>query len=183
MAPALGLPSLRSRTSLPRRRTTPDGGLVIFYKIKKADCFHNLPNPAFVTIFIKIKMASASAEAPADKPALGLPSLRSRTSLPRRRTTPDGGLVIFYKIKKADCFHNPANPAFVTIFIKIKMAPALGFEPRTKWLTATYSTAELCRSIVIFLNISPFFHLSIRLSEKSPFFSQISHNFSKFRET
>ena len=27
-----------------------------------------------------------------------------------------------------------------------KMAPALGFEPRTKWLTATYSTAELCRN-------------------------------------
>ena len=26
------------------------------------------------------------------------------------------------------------------------MAPALGFEPRTKWLTATYSTAELCRN-------------------------------------
>ena len=28
-----------------------------------------------------------------------------------------------------------------------KMAPALGFEPRTKWLTATYSTAELRRNI------------------------------------
>ncbi len=27
-----------------------------------------------------------------------------------------------------------------------KMAPAAGFEPATKWLTATYSTAELCRS-------------------------------------
>ena len=26
------------------------------------------------------------------------------------------------------------------------MAPAAGFEPATKWLTATYSTAELCRS-------------------------------------
>ena len=103
---------------------------------------------------IGTKMASSSAEAPEDKPALGLPSLRSRTSLPRRRTTPDGELVIFYKIKKADCFHNLPNPAFVTIFIKIKMAPALGFEPRTKWLTATYSTAELCRSVV-FLNISP----------------------------
>ena len=83
--PALGLPSLRSRTSLPRRRTTPDRGLVIFYKIKKADCFHNLPNPAFVTIFIKIKMA----------PALGLPSLRSRTSLARRRTIPKGNWFIF----------------------------------------------------------------------------------------
>ena len=31
-------------------------------------------------------------------------------------------------------------------FEKIKLAPALGFEPRTKWLTATYSTAELCRN-------------------------------------
>lgn len=29
-----------------------------------------------------------------------------------------------------------------------KMAPAVGFEPTTKWLTATYSTAELCRSVV-----------------------------------
>lgn len=28
-----------------------------------------------------------------------------------------------------------------------KMAPAAGFEPATKWLTATYSTAELCRSV------------------------------------
>ena len=28
-----------------------------------------------------------------------------------------------------------------------KMAPAPGFEPGTKWLTATYSTAELRRSI------------------------------------
>ncbi len=26
------------------------------------------------------------------------------------------------------------------------MAPAAGFEPATKWLTATYSTAELRRS-------------------------------------
>ena len=25
------------------------------------------------------------------------------------------------------------------------MAPAVGFEPTTKWLTATYSTAELSR--------------------------------------
>ena len=29
------------------------------------------------------------------------------------------------------------------------MAPAPGFEPGTKWLTATYSTAELCRSMNI----------------------------------
>ena len=65
----------------------------------------------------------------------------------RRRTTPAGNLVIFLLTqKKADCFHNLPNHAFVTIFIEIKMAPALGFEPRTKWLTATYSTAELCRS-------------------------------------
>ena len=28
------------------------------------------------------------------------------------------------------------------------MAPAAGFEPATKWLTATYSTAELCRSVI-----------------------------------
>ena len=32
-----------------------------------------------------------------------------------------------------------------------KMAPAPGFEPGTKWLTATYSTAELCRNIQIHL--------------------------------
>ena len=29
------------------------------------------------------------------------------------------------------------------------LAPAAGFEPATKWLTATYSTAELCRTISI----------------------------------
>ena len=34
-----------------------------------------------------------------------------------------------------------------------KMAPAAGFEPATKWLTATYSTAELCRSVSTFLKI------------------------------
>ena len=28
-----------------------------------------------------------------------------------------------------------------------KMAPAPGLEPGTKWLTATYSTIELCRSV------------------------------------
>ncbi len=28
------------------------------------------------------------------------------------------------------------------------MAPTAGFEPATKWLTATYSTAELCRSVM-----------------------------------
>jgi hypothetical protein len=27
------------------------------------------------------------------------------------------------------------------------LAPAVGFEPTTKWLTATYSTAELCRNL------------------------------------
>ena len=32
------------------------------------------------------------------------------------------------------------------------MAPAVGFEPTTKWLTATYSTAELCRSNVSWNN-------------------------------
>ena len=30
---------------------------------------------------------------------------------------------------------------------KKEMAPAPGFEPGTKWLTATYSTIELCRSV------------------------------------
>ena len=29
----------------------------------------------------------------------------------------------------------------------MRLAPTAGFEPATKWLTATYSTAELCRSI------------------------------------
>ena len=36
------------------------------------------------------------------------------------------------------------------------MAPAAGFEPATKWLTATYSTAELCRSVSMFTNILHF---------------------------
>ena len=40
------------------------------------------------------------------------------------------------------------------------MAPAPGFEPGTKWLTATYSTAELCRSMnksfSMFFNITCF---------------------------
>ncbi len=29
------------------------------------------------------------------------------------------------------------------------MAPDAGFEPATKWLTATYSTAELIRNIAV----------------------------------
>ena len=33
------------------------------------------------------------------------------------------------------------------------MAPALGFEPRTKWLTATDSPAELCRSVNIYSSL------------------------------
>ena len=40
----------------------------------------------------------------------------------------------------------------------MKMAPAPGLEPGTKWLTATYSTIELCRSVSTLLNISPFLH-------------------------
>ena len=31
------------------------------------------------------------------------------------------------------------------------MAPAVGLEPTTKWLTATYSTIELCRSINVLI--------------------------------
>ena len=33
------------------------------------------------------------------------------------------------------------------------MAPAPGLEPGTKWLTATYSTIELCRSMNIFSSL------------------------------
>ena len=47
------------------------------------------------------------------------------------------------------------------------MAPAAGFEPATKWLTATYSTAELCRNIqhllMISLNIHPVWTISSRI--------------------
>ena len=39
------------------------------------------------------------------------------------------------------------NSVPIRSIFKIKMAPAVGFEPTTKWLTATYSTAELCRSV------------------------------------
>ena len=45
------------------------------------------------------------------------------------------------------------------------MAPAVGFEPTTKWLTATYSTAELCRSI--FHTLEP----AIRLGELTATYS------------
>ena len=48
------------------------------------------------------------------------------------------------------------------------MAPALGLEPRTKWLTATYSTIELRRSIYA-PNISlywAFFKSSIEKKQK-----------------
>ena len=63
---------------------------------KKRDRFHDPGNITFDAILYckAIKMA----------PALGLPSLRSRTSLARRRTTSGRGLVIFYKIKKTGLF-------------------------------------------------------------------------------
>ena len=53
------------------------------------------------------------------------------------------------------------------------MAPALGFEPRTKWLTATYSTAELCRSVNV-SNISHDFIIVKQIFEKfSVFFEKL----------
>ena len=73
---------------------------------------------------------------------------------------------------------HPANPAFVAILYceAIKMAPALGFEPRTKWLTATYSTAELCRSVNVsniprcFEIFKLIFENFLNFLQKSPFF-------------
>ena len=86
-------------------------------------------------------------------PALGLTFALLRHIAARCRTTPEGNGYFFADTKNGIVFHNSANPAFVTILYckAIKMAPALGFEPRTKWLTATYSTAELCRSVVYYL--------------------------------
>ena len=91
-------------------------------------------------------------------PALGLPSLRSRTSLARRRTTPAGTLVMMLRIsgthvpriRRRGTLTNKKTIVFTTGCFFV-MAPALGFEPRTKWLTATYSTAELCRSVLCYL--------------------------------
>ena len=40
-----------------------------------------------------------------------------------------------------------AEPRGKSASLKNEMAPAPGFEPGTKWLTATYSTIELCRSV------------------------------------
>ena len=57
---------------------------------------------------------------------------------PAARRTSYGSILL----RKTMCYHiDPTLEHF-----KIKMAPAVGFEPTTKWLTATYSTAELCRS-------------------------------------
>ena len=57
------------------------------------------------------------------------------------------------------------------------MAPAAGFEPATKWLTATYSTAELCRSVIsrkrMVRNIHDF---SFFASLKNTFFENKSEN-------
>ena len=51
------------------------------------------------------------------------------------------------------------------------MAPALGLEPRTKWLTATYSTIELRRSIM-FIIYHLFLYLSSSKNEKKYFFTK-----------
>ena len=50
------------------------------------------------------------------------------------------------------------------------MAPAAGFEPATKWLTATYSTAELCRSVLMVLNIHHSLPISSAKMKKIVFF-------------
>ena len=46
------------------------------------------------------------------------------------------------------------------------MAPAAGFEPATKWLTATYSTAELCRNLLWSHNIGCSFKKSNQIHIK-----------------
>ena len=51
------------------------------------------------------------------------------------------------------------------------MAPAPGLEPGTKWLTATYSTIELCRSVVTLLNIPLIFALVNTSTQKKWIFS------------
>ena len=79
---------------------------------------------------------------------------------------PSGFGSFFVDTKNAEMFPFPQIQLYRSIFFasnKIwakKMAPAPGFEPGTKWLTATYSTAELCRSMnksfSMFFNISLF---------------------------
>ena len=66
---------------------------------------------------------------------------------------PSGFGSFFVGTKNAEMLPFPQIQLYRSIFFasnKIwakKMAPAPGFEPGTKWLTATYSTAELCRSM------------------------------------
>ena len=75
--------------------------------------------------------------------------------------------------KKADCRCSPRILRLSPFFIAdaMKMAPALGFEPRTKWLTATYSTAELCRSVrtIIYSLFAVCQSLSFKKNEKTSF--------------
>lgn len=59
--------------------------------------------------------------------------------------------LIVLNVKKSQPVRTAILSSISTILIRvrlsIKLAPAAGFEPATKWLTATYSTAELCRSV------------------------------------
>ena len=41
-----------------------------------------------------------------------------------------------------------SNTKLKDFFENFEVAPARGFEPLTKWLTATYSTAELRRNAI-----------------------------------
>lgn len=50
------------------------------------------------------------------------------------------------------------------------MAPAAGFEPATKWLTATYSTAELCRNSWYALNLLSILEMSSSIDKNTAFF-------------
>ena len=58
--------------------------------------------------------------------------------------------IFIEEIKKAEEQFNFFRTVSIHVLSDLpvkEMAPGLGFEPRTKWLTATYSTAELCRSV------------------------------------
>ena len=88
-------------------------------------------------------------------------------------------------IPDSQVLQQPQIQLYRSIFIinefKIKMAPAPGFEPGTKWLTATYSTAELCRSMnksfSMLLNIYLFLQKANRYIQN---FHKLSHFFTYY---
>ena len=137
MAPAPGLRTLRCahRFALSNH---PGGEFGYFLLTQKMQIVLTICRSCGLSpFFIKMKMA----------PAPGLPTLRCAHCF-ALSNHPGGEFGYFLLTQNMQIVLTICRSCGLSpFFIKMKMAPAPGLEPGTKWLTATYSTIELCRSV------------------------------------